>query len=195
MNIYLVRHGQTTGDVENRYGGDYDDNLTALGQRQSHEVAEKLAKFKPEVIYVSPKIRAKETAQIIKEAIGPNAPLIIIDDFRERNRYGVLSGLTKEEALGQFPAEVKKLEDEHATLTDGEDYESFGKRVRAALAKIDTGEYSDVAVVTHGGPIRYIFREILKEGDIEIGDCAYAKLSNDNGAYTLLERNGIKLKT
>jgi broad specificity phosphatase PhoE len=194
MNTYLVRHGQTTGDVENRYGGDYDDHLTALGQRQSREVAEKLAKFKPEAIYASPKIRAKETAQIIKEAVGPSTQLVIIDDFRERNRYGVLSGLTKEEALSQFPDEVKKLGDENATLTDGEDYESFGKRVRAALAKIEAGEYSDIAVITHGGPIRYIFREILKQGDIEIGDCAYAKLSNDNGAYALLERDGIKLK-
>ena len=42
MNIYLVRHGQTTGDLENRYGGDYDDHLTELGKQQSAEVPGKL---------------------------------------------------------------------------------------------------------------------------------------------------------
>jgi probable phosphoglycerate mutase len=195
MNIYLVRHGQTSGDIENRYGGDYDDHLTSLGQQQSREAAEKLAKLNLEIIYASPKVRARETAQIIKETVGQNIPLSIVPDFRERNRYGVITGLTKEEAASQFPAEVKKLEDEHSTLTSGEDYENFGKRIQEALKNIATGKYSDVAVVTHGGPIRYIFREILKEGEIEIGDCAYAKLSNDNGTYVLLERHGMELKT
>jgi probable phosphoglycerate mutase len=195
MNIYLVRHGQTTGDVENRYGGDYDDHLTPLGKQQSADVAKKLAEKNLEIIYTSPKTRASETAQIIKEAISAEIPLVIVDDFRERNRYGEMTGLTKQEAAIQFPAEVKKLEDEHSTLTSGEEYESFGKRIREALAKIDSGKYSDVAVVTHGGPIRYIFRKILKQGDIELGDCAYAKLSNDKGAYTLLEYDGIVLKT
>lgn len=195
MNIYLVRHGQTTGDVENRYGGDYDDHLTALGVQQSRGVAEKLAKLNLEIIYISPKKRARETAQIIKENAGPHIPLTVVPDFRERNRYGVITGLIKEDAASKFPDQVKKLEDEHTTLTNGEDYDIFGKRIKAALAKIHSGNYSNIAVVTHGGPIRYIFREILKKGEIEIGDCAYAKLSNDNGAYTLLELNGIKLIT
>src|SRR5882724_11287713 len=98
MNIYLMRHAQTTGDVEDRYGGDYDDHLTPLGKQQSTDVAKKLAEKNPKVIYASPKIRARETAQIIKEAISPDTPLVIVNDFRERNRYGVLTGLTKQEA-------------------------------------------------------------------------------------------------
>jgi hypothetical protein len=28
MKIYLIRHGETTGDVEGRYGGDFDDSLS-----------------------------------------------------------------------------------------------------------------------------------------------------------------------
>jgi broad specificity phosphatase PhoE len=192
MNIYLVRHGQTTGDVENRYGGDYDDHLTGLGKQQSAEVAGKLASAGIEVIFCSPKIRAQETTQIISGVIP--VPIQVVEDFRERNRYGVLTGLTKDEAAQKFPDQVKLLSDEHSTVPNGEDYESFGQRIRGALQKIDTGEHSIVAVVTHGGPIRYIFREILKKGEIEIGDCAYAMVTSANGTYTLHAHDGIKLE-
>ena len=191
MNIFLVRHGQTTGDVKNRYGGDYDDHLTELGKQQSAGVAKKLASTGIEIIYSSPKIRAQETAQIIKEALPK--PLVIRPDFRERNRYGVLTGLTKSEAAQKFPEQVALLADEHATLEQGEDYESFGRRIEKALKEVAAGKYQTVAVITHGGPIRYIFREILKQGEIEIGDCAYAKIESKNGAYTLRDLDGISI--
>ena len=44
MQIYLIRHGQTTGDVEDRYGGDYDDRLTDLGKQQSQNLASERSK-------------------------------------------------------------------------------------------------------------------------------------------------------
>ena len=31
MKIYLIRHGETTSDIEDRFGGDYDDHLTSHG--------------------------------------------------------------------------------------------------------------------------------------------------------------------
>lgn len=195
MNIYLIRHGQTTGDIENRYGGEYDDHLTELGQKQSAEAAKKLADKGIEIIYCSPLQRARETATIIEEGNDSHLGLSIISVFRERNRYGVLTGLTKDEAAQKFPDQVKLLEDEHQTLQNGEDYESFGQRIRAALQKIDTGKYKTVAVVTHGGPIRYIFREILQQGEIEIGDCAYAQILKIDNSYDLVDADGIKINT
>ena len=41
MKIYLIRHGETTGDVEDRYGGDYDDCLSKTGEKQVKELAKK----------------------------------------------------------------------------------------------------------------------------------------------------------
>ncbi|HEX5447849.1 MAG TPA: histidine phosphatase family protein [Candidatus Saccharimonadales bacterium] len=191
MLVYLVRHGQTTGDVQGRYGGDYDDHLTELGKRQSADAAKKLSVSAIEIIYCSPKIRAQETAGIIKEAI--NAPLVTVPGFRERNRYGALSGLTETEATQKYPDQVRMLNDEQKTIAGGEDYESFGQRIRDALKKIDTGEHQVVAIITHGGPIRYIFREFLKEDGIKIGDCAFVKLKLENGKFAVLELDGIKL--
>jgi len=42
MKIYLIRHGETTGDVEDRYGGSYDDHLTDKGRGQLEKTAKEL---------------------------------------------------------------------------------------------------------------------------------------------------------
>ena len=39
----MCRHGQTTGDIEDRYGGDYDDHLTEVGKQQSMILTENLS--------------------------------------------------------------------------------------------------------------------------------------------------------
>lgn len=59
MKIYLIRHGQTTGDIENRYGGSYDDELTDEGQIQAHNLADKLMNSAIQILFCSPLIRAQ----------------------------------------------------------------------------------------------------------------------------------------
>ena len=51
MKIFLIRHGETTSDVEDRYGGDYDDHLTEKGEQQSEELAEILKDKNIQVIF------------------------------------------------------------------------------------------------------------------------------------------------
>ena len=51
----MIRHGETTGDIEDRYGGDYDAGicpLKVLGK--SKELAKKLKDKYIEILYVSP---------------------------------------------------------------------------------------------------------------------------------------------
>ena len=52
MKIYLIRHGETTGDIENRYGGDFEDHLSEKGTKQSHELAKKLASDVGDIVTV-----------------------------------------------------------------------------------------------------------------------------------------------
>ena len=54
----MIRHGESIGDVEERYGGDYDDHLTEKGRQQAKELAEKLGEKGIQLIYSSPRIRA-----------------------------------------------------------------------------------------------------------------------------------------
>ncbi len=96
MKIYLIRHGQTTGDIEDRFGGDYDDHLTEIGLKQAEELAEKINNQGIKKIYYSPRIRAVETANKVNQITG--IPIEKIDDLRERNAYGILTGKLKSEA-------------------------------------------------------------------------------------------------
>ena len=107
MKIYLIRHGETTGDVENRYGGNYDDHLTEKGINQSKKLANKLKNKGIQIIYHSPRIRATETSKIVNKIL--KVKLKVINDIRERNNYGIITGLTKKEAKQKYPEEVEKL--------------------------------------------------------------------------------------
>ena len=107
MKIYLIRHGETTGDIEDRFGGDYDDHLTEKGRQQSQDLANKLQNKNIEIIYASPKMRARETADEIAKSL--SIPVEIRENLKERNNYGVLTGMTKSEAKEKHPVEFEKI--------------------------------------------------------------------------------------
>lgn len=167
MRILLIRHGETTGDLEDRYGGWYDDHLTETGHAQLQKTATQLTGQPVEVIYTSTLIRAKESAAIINEVL--DASVIELDDLRERN-YGVLGGLTKTEALEQMPGVVAAHQDPSTTDPEGEPQAVFIERVVAAFSDISSQDYELVVIVSHGGPIKAILRHLGLPLPDSIGD-------------------------
>ncbi|MCX6795484.1 MAG: histidine phosphatase family protein [Candidatus Falkowbacteria bacterium] len=105
MKIFFIRHGQTTGDLEDRYGGDYDDQLSEDGRKQAEILFSELKNKGIKAIISSPLIRALETAKIISNL---GCPIVIEPGFKERNQYGILTGKIKSEAKNQFPDLVEK---------------------------------------------------------------------------------------
>ena len=197
MRIFLCRHGESAGDIEDRYGGDYDDPLSENGQKQSRELADKLDGFGIEVIYSSPRARANKTAEIISKSLG--VPVIIAHDLRERNAYGVLTGMVKSEAQQKYPKEVEKLKKEklrHA-VAGSEGYDSFKARVIGEFKKITAlKEYSIVCIVSHGGPVSCIVREVLKLGEISrLYDCAILEMETNNGKFNLVAVDGVEFES
>jgi probable phosphoglycerate mutase len=193
MKIYLIRHGQTTGDLEDRYGGDYDDHLTETGRKQARKLAEKLIKSNIEIIFCSPRIRARETAEIVAEKIGCRVE--IVDAVRERNMYGVLTGMVKGEAKGKYPEHVEALKNHQHSIPQSESYEQFGERIQKAFDSITKLPYKTVAILSHGGPISFTVREILKLGDVVIKDCGFVELEkNDSHNFSVIEMDGIEFK-
>lgn len=188
MKIYLIRHGETTGDIENRYGGDYDDHLTDKGKEQARELANKLDGKDIEMIYHSPRIRAVETAKILGNKLGVR--LKAVDDVRERNNYGVLTGMVKSEAKKKYPKEIEKLEkiQLYHKVKGSEDYEHFKKRVINAFNEIiEDDKYKTVAIISHGGPISCVVREVLKLGEIKkLGDCGILEIDKRGNKLKLI---------
>ncbi|MBN1503185.1 histidine phosphatase family protein [Candidatus Woesearchaeota archaeon] len=194
MKIFLIRHGQTTGDIEDRYGGEYDDNLTDKGIMQSKKLANLLKDKGIEIIFHSPKKRAVQTAKIIGDIL--KAQYKAVDGIRERNCYGILSGLTKQEAKDKFPEEVAKLTTYFGhNVTDSEDYDSFKQRIIKNFDQLFSVNYKTISIVTHGGPIMCFVREVLKSGDFEyLGDCAYLELEKRENSISIIKLWNSKLK-
>ncbi len=196
MKIHLIRHGETTGDLENRYGGDYDDCLSPDGIKQVKKLGNKLKNKNLQIIYHSPRIRAVETAKIISNIV--NSPIRKIEDIRERNAYGVLTGMTEGEAKQQFSKEVEKLQKNKLRhdVKNSEDYDFFKERAINALKNIMLNSIFDsVAIVSHGGVIRCFIREYLNLGELEkLGDCAVLEFENKNNTLTLISFENVEFK-
>lgn len=186
LRIFFIRHGETTGDIENRYGGDYDDHLSPKGERQSSDLASTLKDKGIEVIYTSSLIRAQETSGIIAQAT--KSKIEVMPLLRERNQYGILTGMKKEEALLSHPELVELLKDRLNTIEGAESYEAFSQRIIVAFEQVTRdSRYKTIAIVSHGGPLRVLFRDILAWGEIkDIGDCAFVELEKSKDGFSLI---------
>jgi probable phosphoglycerate mutase len=88
--LILVRHGESEGNRERRFTTTPSAPLTARGREQAHAAARRIARsFQPALVIASPYARARETAEIIAQAIG--LALEIEPNLFER-RFGSLAG-------------------------------------------------------------------------------------------------------
>ena len=70
VKIYMVRHGETFDNVENKMSGQKETELTEKGKRQALVAGEKLKEkgICPDVILCSPLSRAVNTANLINRS-------------------------------------------------------------------------------------------------------------------------------
>lgn len=194
MKIYLIRHGQTTGDLEDRYGGAYDDVLTDEGIIQTNELADKLEDSGIQILFCSPMKRAQQTTKILKDRLCYD--MKIVDDLRERNKNGILTGMTRNEAKTLYPELVEQLKDYRSQIQGAESQEDFAKRIKKTFMEItDVSNYSTIAIVTHGMPFWVILGDIINDHSItNISDCAYAVLTKKDYKFSLDRSEGIEYK-
>lgn len=179
MRLYFIRHGQTTGDVEDRYGGAYDDALSTLGEQQVIDLAAELADVPIEQIFASNLRRAQQTAQGL--AKGRDIPITLLSDLRERDSNGPMSGLTKAEAKTQYPDYVELVKDRLNTVPGAETYITATTRMARGVDYAITHTKKCSAVVWHGGGMRTLFRDITRMGELgDIGDCAWVMMERAN---------------
>jgi broad specificity phosphatase PhoE len=182
MKLFFIRHGETTGDVEDRYGGAYDDVLSPEGERQVEQLVSELQDRGIQKIFSSPLKRARQTAEGLASAIG--CEVIVIDNLRERSQYGPLTGMVKAEAKAQYPDLVKQVKDRLNTLPAAESYSEASERTTAAYHDVLAQAGPCAAVVWHGGGMRVLFRDILQMGELnKIGDCCWVELTRSNDDF------------
>lgn len=156
--VLLVRHAESTWNVEDKYQGQHDSGLTDLGVRQAEVLGEWLAQRVPAVdlILTSDLARVVASAEPFVRATGAR---VLIDERLREVDVGSWSGRTFQDIEAAEPEAV-------AAARAGEDLrrgggETFGEvRARAVKAIAEgvamTKDGSTVVVFTHGGPIRVV---------------------------------------
>lgn len=108
--LVLIRHGQSTWNLENRFTGWTDVDLTELGRREARSGAEaiKAAGLTFDAAHTSVLKRAIKTLWIVLEALEIEwVPVQRAWELNERH-YGALQGLNKTEMAGKYgEAQVK----------------------------------------------------------------------------------------
>ncbi len=202
MKIYLVRHGESVDDVEDCWGGSADFILTDSGRETAKQLASKLCPSKIEILYTSPLRRASETADFIAHATG--CKIKIIPDLKERNSYGVISGINKAKAKDIFGYLFSNLKgkpgDYYAgeSIVGDEPVPEFDARVRAAFSKIlsDSKESKVIGIVTHGNVTRSVYRNILGiAGKVDLDLLAMTVINYDNETFAIERSEGVVVKS
>jgi len=192
--VLLVRHGQSQGNAERRFGGHTPTPLSELGRAQAEATARALASEGVTAIYSSDLLRAVQTAEPLARATG--LPLEETDAFRERS-VGLMEGLTFEEAAAAHPEEYAALlrRDFDRVLAGGESYRQLLDRASARLDRaIEENRGGSVAVFSHTGTICILALHLLGALDapelkpvwIASSNCGVTRFAIQHGGLTRL---------
>lgn len=152
MEVILLRHGQTEGNLAGRYIGRTDEPLCEAARRHLREVEPFTGVSN---VLVSPLRRARETARLLF----PGAALTICQDLREID-FGDFEGRTAEEMSGD-PAYGEWVRGGcTGPCPRGESLDRFMERTCAAFGlavrRSIAQKEEHLVVVAHGGSIMAI---------------------------------------
>ncbi len=150
--LLLIRHGEVPKAYQNRYMGRTNPPLSVEGR----EMCAYLSKIQCDKLFVSPLLRAIETASFI-----PQTP--IFDSRLEEIHFGDFENMTFEEISQHLTPEEIDIwmhSPEKFTFPNGERCIAFFERVDAFFDNMKDDENETVAVVTHGGVLMRILSRI-----------------------------------
>src|SRR6266700_7036762 len=153
--LYLVRHGTTTLNVENRYRGRRDIPLDAQGYQDAVDAARRLSGVGLAAVYTGPLRRTIATAQIIADEA--RVPDIRILHGLNNVDYGAWEGMTAEEAAMFDPEgfSLYRTSPSQAVCPLGERLSDAQQRMIDALLLMGSRHAGEaVAAVTHAVMIR-----------------------------------------
>jgi alpha-ribazole phosphatase len=160
QRIWLVRHGQTVWNVQQRFCGQTDIPLSTTGRRQARWLATCLRSMPIAAIYSSDLSRARETAEIIAKK--RQIDVLTSPAWREIV-FGAWEGLTYAEVATLFKNQLGFFTDPtHCAPSEGETLTDVLQRVLPALTFImQQAHGGDVVVVSHGGVLRGLLCSLL----------------------------------
>lgn len=184
LQFYLVRHGETDWNVQERVQGHYNTPLNQNGREQALKLAKDFQTIPFAICYSSDLDRAHETAKILT-----SIPISTDKRLRERD-LASWEGKLYEELDNALPEEKQ----------DVESHENIQVRALETLNEIAEKHHSaegPILIATHGGVIRNILIKLLalncKANDITAPNTSVLVLTYANKEWTVQKMHGIKL--
>ena len=189
-NLFLIRHGQSTYNLENRFTGWKDVDLTELGRSQAIEAGNILNGINFDSCFTSNLKRAQNTLDLILGQMN-HSPDIQRDEALNERDYGDLIGQNKAEAAEKFGKEQVQIWRRSFDVPPpgGESLKMTADRTLpyyrdTIYPEVLSGK--NIAISAHGNSIRAIVMNIFNLSPeqilkTEIGWCEPWVISFDSG--------------
>ncbi|MBB5335020.1 alpha-ribazole phosphatase [Pectinatus brassicae] len=154
--IILIRHGQTTWNIEGRFQGQSDVELMPEGIEQAQKLADSFPLTTLDAVYCSDLKRTRCTAKIIADKF--NLPLNTTAQLREMN-FGKWEGMFFDDINKKWPNAINNFFADPLSITipDGETFSQVQNRAIDAIDNIISNNSGNtIAIVAHGAINRTI---------------------------------------
>jgi len=195
ITLYLVRHGETNYNKENRVQGHEDSLLTDFGKQQAAALATAFESTSIDQMYASPLTRASDTANAIASN-HDDLDVTPLDEFKELH-CGDFQGMLLDEIRESRWEEWQHfLSSPNVAPSGGESMNQLYVRVSKAMEMIlnGAGEDETIVCVSHAGVVRMSMAYLM---NVQVGAAvnfglsngSIARLINKHGRWTLLKWN------
>lgn len=187
--IYFIRHVQATGNVQKRFQGSTDNDITKQGEIQRQDLKKLFEKIAIDCVYSSPLLRARKTAEAVVEAT--RAPLVIEDTIQE-----IFVGPWENMPLSEIKEKWPKEFDCWGTapwefkLEGAETMKQVFDRCKAFVDKLkETQRGKRIAVVSHGGVMRSLLTSGVNKPITNITDIGW--IANGSVSHLVVDKRGV----
>lgn len=182
--IYIVRHGESLGNVS-KYKAGLDPDLTERGEEQALMVAERFDNIQVEIVIASPLIRARKTGERIAEKIG--APVIIDEMVAEWRIPEKMIGVLKLNC----PSMVEMINDDfavHGIFPGGESFSEIKNRSLLVMKSLESRSEDTILIASHDVFLHVIVACVLFGDRLTHGEFSllYERMKASNTGITIL---------
>lgn len=194
LNLYIVRHGETKWNVQKRFQGQTDSDLTEKGKKKVGKTGEELKNILFDAVYTSELGRAVKSAEIIlSKNINKESKLQKLSELNEVY-FGKWQGLSYNEIFEKYPEEANNyfydIKKYYAKNIEAEELKDALDRFLKGMDKIVKNHKSrNILVVTHGTVLEMFINHVINKDtkDIDerklIGNGKYRIFTYKNGEF------------
>ncbi len=183
IQLFLVRHGESIWNEEDRVQGQQDIPLNETGRNQAIALGKRLRGIRVVACFSSPLKRAVETANLILKASENFAPIVNLPELMER-KFGDWEGKSIADLQLSYPEEFSQwlAAQQIPAPPKGESIGELVKRVELGLNQILTVKKGNILIVGHSGSIKAAICALFK-----LPLSSFVRLRIDNASLTILE--------